>query len=626
MPALGKPLAGARHPLPARRPDCGRPSGPASPWVTAFLALRGWFSARRDRLARNVVVPCLLYYLLAVAMLSPLAHHDLPDSPANDCANHVSGIIEARNALLEGQFPIRVAPHACEGMRYPVFQYYGNFPYTAGALLYLVPSVSPYTAFKAVILIGLLVGSFFTFRCSWRISRSWAPSLLAGAVFCLAPYLLTDIHARFAYPEVVSFCLLPPLFYSCLRAFQTRRPSAVLGCALAWGLLALSHNVTYLYASALFATYFVSFLGWRRKALDRLVRLGVAHLLGFLLAAWYLLPQALTLSSLVISQLKDSVAQARALTPLSILLAPTMVRPFPSPPPYNMFGLQVGWPILAAVLLSAYYAWSPRRRRSVAGRWVRRLVLVFGVSFLVAWSPVNFWPLVPKPFHYVQFPYRLLMFTTLWGSTLVGYALKHLLPQGLRLPHFCFGVLLLGLAASPYLPSPRITEEVSVEGEISSPNMGRGGAEVIYRLAPDGPLHTARPLLDTAPPPQLLRVEETRPQTCLGRVTTFSRRGGRPCLAQLPVLYYPGLLRVRDGGRPVPQLSLNGLLTVPLGPGKHHIEVCFVGLRWANRASATAWYLVLAALAATAVVRPALRSLGRLRRARDSGRPVLGLR
>jgi hypothetical protein len=52
-----------------------------------------------------------LYLFLTLAVLSPLAPRDMPDSGSHDLANHVSGIVEARNALAEGQFPVRVAPN-----------------------------------------------------------------------------------------------------------------------------------------------------------------------------------------------------------------------------------------------------------------------------------------------------------------------------------------------------------------------------------------------------------------------------------------------------------------------------------------------------------------------------------
>jgi hypothetical protein len=567
-------------------------------WAGALAGLPGWLADRARRAARPFILPCLLYTALAFAALSPLAYRELPESPAYDCANHTSGIIEARNALKEGQFPIRVAPHQLDGTRYPVFQYYGNFPYTAGGMIYLVTRVSPYTAFRAVLFLGLLAGSYFTYRCSWRLSRRGAPSVLAGAVFSLAPYILTDIHARFAYPEVVSFCLLPPVFYFSLRAFHTRRPSAVLGGGLAWGLLALSHNITYFYASVLFAVYFSTFLALRRRALGRLVRVGVAHLLGFLLAAWYLVPQALTLSSLAISACPSCVSQMRWLTSLPILLAPTMVlpAPYPEPMPHPSFGMQIGWPILAAVLLAGYFAFGRGSRATAETRLIRRLVVVFGLAFFLVWSPVDFWPYLPKVFHFLQFTYRLLMFTTLWGAVLVGYALKHLLPQGLRLPQFCLLMGLLGLFAGPYLPSPRTTTQVSLAGELRSPNMGRGGAATAYRLGVARLLNTYRPLTGPETGNAVIALARSGPRTHPGRVTTYWHRSPQPCVVQLPVLFYPGMHQVRDNGKKLPYGSLDGYLAVCLPRGEHRVDVRFVGVGWANRLSALAWFLLLGGL------------------------------
>src|SRR5438128_611059 len=88
----------------------------------------------------------VLYVLIAIAVMAPLGSRALPESAADDLANHVSGIIEAGNALREGQFPIRVAPHQNDNTRYPIFQFYGNLPYTVGGALYCTTKLSPYTA------------------------------------------------------------------------------------------------------------------------------------------------------------------------------------------------------------------------------------------------------------------------------------------------------------------------------------------------------------------------------------------------------------------------------------------------------------------------------------------------
>ncbi len=45
-------------------------------------------------------------------------------------------MIEAANALREGQFPPRVAPNVLGGKRYAMFTYYGQWPYGGpGALI-----------------------------------------------------------------------------------------------------------------------------------------------------------------------------------------------------------------------------------------------------------------------------------------------------------------------------------------------------------------------------------------------------------------------------------------------------------------------------------------------------------
>ena len=95
---------------------------------------------------RSDAGPLLLFALFAVFFVLPFRSDRIVLSPASDLNAHLSGIQEARDAFLEGQFPVRVAPHQVERQRYPVLQFYGNFPYAAGAVLTLVLGANPYTA------------------------------------------------------------------------------------------------------------------------------------------------------------------------------------------------------------------------------------------------------------------------------------------------------------------------------------------------------------------------------------------------------------------------------------------------------------------------------------------------
>src|SRR5262249_9550432 len=131
-----------------------------------------------------------------------------------------------------------------------------------------------------------------------------------------------------------------------------RSVGPVLAGAVCWSCLALSHNVTFLYASMYFGLFFASFLWPSRQAVRRLLPVGAAYALGVCLTAWYLAPQRQLLPHLC-GGLLFPVCNAAWLTPLGVLLAPTVVTPTHVPSASidvpQHFGLQVGWPILTAV-------------------------------------------------------------------------------------------------------------------------------------------------------------------------------------------------------------------------------------------------------------------------------------
>lgn len=77
----------------------------------------------------------LFYSFVAVGLLAPIAANDTIPGLA-DYVNHLAGIIEAKFALAEGQFPLRIAPFELNGFRYPLFQFYSPTTYTLAGTLY----------------------------------------------------------------------------------------------------------------------------------------------------------------------------------------------------------------------------------------------------------------------------------------------------------------------------------------------------------------------------------------------------------------------------------------------------------------------------------------------------------
>lgn len=434
--------------------------------------------------ARAIVAPpktsrtaLLLYVFIAIVILSPFRSVDF--RPTGDLVAHIGGIVDARNALEEGQFPIRVAPYQNERSRYAIFQFYGNFPYTAPGLLHWGLGLDPYQAWKVFMLALLTGGGFAVYKLSLRVTRRPLASMIAGAVFMTAPYQLTDLHARGAYTELVALNVLPGLAYWLLRAFSGRKVSHIAVAAVFWALLALSHNITYLYGSTFLGLFFLLFARPSRKYVGRMLRLGAAFILHLALIAWYVVPQLSTLNALDISAATGSPMYSSEWLSLKILLAGSLkVRAGLQP----NFGLQVGWPSLAAAGLTALavlfigLAALFRRRRGPLARWrgavAWRTLVLFALAFFVVWSPVDFWKHLPELFRFIQFTYRNLVLTALWGALLFACALSLWLRRDLRGWQAVVCLLGLGAAVGSYLPPRGPLTPGQVQHTMLDPRMG----------------------------------------------------------------------------------------------------------------------------------------------------------
>jgi hypothetical protein len=538
----------------------------------------------------------------------PFASRRPVESPAWDLITHVVGIVEARNALAEGQFPVRVAPQQLDGRRFPLFQFYGNFPYTLGALIDSVPGVSAYGAWKTVVALSVAAGGFYAYRCGLQLTRQAWAGLTAGAVFVTAPYLATDVKARFAFTEAVALCLLPAAFFYSLRAFSTPRRAcrSVPAAGFCWALLALSHNITFLYSSALIGLFFLTSpcADWR-KSLRRLARLAAAYALGLVLSLWYLVPQVRTLPYLRISADAHGPGWTRSFVPLWSLLSPWRNVPDTVVGTPNM-GLQVGWTILAAAAVAALWL-AVRRRQCLRPGLTARLLAAWVLALVMVWTPFDFWPYLPRVFYNVQFTYRLLTFTTLWGSLLAAVALAETTrgtrwargyssAGGMRPAAGWACLFAIGLAGMPWAMWRHARMARSVLPAVQAAPRVSSQVEDAYRLVPE---RIARFRLQPSTP--LVPVAETVKAVRPGRVTTYYALNTQPTVAQLPVLFYPGLLDVRDFGRPVEYGHIDGLLAVEVPAGPHVIDVGFVGTRWANVLSGLAWAGVAAAAGAALV-------------------------
>lgn len=553
---------------------------------------------------RRAAGPLLLYLLMALGLMFPYRSSRVRS--VGDLPVVMAITMQAERALLEGQFPIRVAPTAHSGHRYPVFQFYGNLPYTiAGALS--VVTRDPYTGWRITSLISLILGGYFTMQLSRWLTGNQRVATVAGAVFLCAPYLMTDVNARGAFTEMVAFCLMPAAFYATLRCLASRRWRRILWCAFAWTLIGLTHNISYLYG-VLFAGLFCLPFFLSRRAGPRIVRLGMAGLIHATLVLWYVVPQFKTVQLLQVGASTSDPFFNASLTRLYILLAPVLTNT-PEGATTPSLGLQVGWPILGGFILAVFGLVLPRRTPAPRRRLILLLAAEFALAFFLAWSPVNFWKHLPTTLWFVQFPYRMLLFAVLFGSPLVACGLAGLFRR--RMPLWATVLVLagVGVALASYIPRGQVKDSWVNARRYSDPHILERLTEYLMTAQavaatntsdadPDNLKWEVREAQIAAQPDKggLSRIAAPISSVRYGVRTHFDFEAGNATWLELPILYYPGMLGVYDNGHPIRYQNAGRFLALRLRPGPHKILVTFAGVRWANAVSILGWVGLLAGL------------------------------
>lgn len=379
--------------------------------------------ARCESNVRSEAIGLLLALLLALlAGLPALVGPGIVNTRAGgDSPFLVLRTHQMAQALRAGAFPVRWMPEAAYGLGYPAFHYYAALPYYLSALGHL-GGLGVLGGIKLAQCVGLLLagGAMYGLARSAGLPRPGA--VLASAAYGYAPFHLVNLYVRGdALSEFWAMALFPLLLWLALLAARRATWRRLLGLALAYAALLVTHNIS--------ALLFTPFLGlWllalcapalrRRAWRGPLACLG-ALALGLALSAWFWLP-ALADRGLV--QLHEQTTGY-----------------------FHYAGHFRGWDLVQRALLFDYrltYAQDPFRMGLVqallmaaglvalAVRWRRlepdtRLVAALAAAtalsatFLMTRLSEPLWRYLPL-LEYAQFPWRLLSIQALGGALLVG--------------------------------------------------------------------------------------------------------------------------------------------------------------------------------------------------------------
>jgi hypothetical protein len=540
-------------------------------------------------ISRARIFVAAFYAVLAISCLSPLASDTVLPVDGQHVA-HAGAIVQARAALNQGQFPIRIAPWQHQGWQYPYFQFVSPLPYTVAAIDYhWIAHWNPFLAYKQMLWFASVLGAFFVYLTAERLLHCRKSALLAGAAYMTMPYLLSITYAQGAFSQAMGAGMMPVVLYAALRVHESAtRASWIFVAAIAWGLLALTDYVTWLWASLLCGSLFLA-LAMRVPGTRRgLLRVSVAWLHGLALVIFFVAPIESVRGSLH-SEALWSLITRDSTVPLSTLLAPI---PLPTEPQVGSFSSAqvaasvntwplsdfsagtrtptVGWPVLMALGIVGWAFWRRAGIDDVIRPESRRLGTVIAalclLAIVLAWLVASDRFLIP----------------VIWsGALLIAYALVLVSRGTLGLPETVGGLLVLAIIHGSFLPMLRSTP---ITTDVINQN-------------PD--LHA---LAETCLLVPFSRARAT-PAAAVGSAAVCSGQPaglichtsvpGTEADVQLPMLFYPDLLEVTLDGREVPYAGTRRdrvlLTSVRVPSGTHDVSVRFRGLRWADSISVIAW-------------------------------------
>jgi len=482
------------------------------------------------------------------------------------------------------------------GYGYPFFTFYAPLGYYAAALFHFILGLDYGPATKLSFYSSLFLSGLLMYALVYLIGRReqwprlawWA--LGAATVFALTRYHLTDIFVRDALAECWAWPTLAGVFLGAEVARDHPWPGLLLIAVMQAGLM-LSHNVIAMYGTIAIGCYVLLIASNVRWPIT--VMLGGA--LGAAMAAFFWLP-ALILVKLTNASLTHRPDVSSTITPASVLHEHALYwqQHFIErlgiggsiPGPDDPMGINLGIAVLVGIVLAAIALFRPGLSRAQRYRLCVCLGLV-GI-FAFAMSRQMNWERVPAILRYVQFPWRLLIFTALFGCLAAVMAA----PVLDRWLHPLIWVLLAALMAIPTLPAilnlpGLLTDRGTTERILRWYARWEKGGGWYAGCNPDEywPLTVKPPLTDSkflySNPPPANRLKEASGEITVENYdhkgTTYSYRYTAPSdvTATIAVVYFPEWELRIDNHRQDDKISMsaNGLVSVQLPCGTHSAEL-----------------------------------------------------
>lgn len=194
----------------------------------------------------------LVLIVIALIMCAPMLKNNL-DVYADDGIQHIARAYGTCEAIKNGIFLGNIIPNFSNGFGYSWNLFYGAFT-TFCIILFKLISGSYIVAYKLFAFACMFLSGLFMYKLVSDISDNKNVGVLAGALYMMAPYHLTDLYVRNAIAEFTSFMFIPLVFLGLYNIIRKEGKTWYLSIG-AIGLI-FTHNISTLY-TAIFAIIYL---------------------------------------------------------------------------------------------------------------------------------------------------------------------------------------------------------------------------------------------------------------------------------------------------------------------------------------------------------------------------------
>jgi len=362
--------------------------------------------------------PVALLFALSLFLLRSFFKAGFPET--HDGQLYLARFANFFLAVQHHHFPIRWAPNLNYKFGYPVFLFNYYVPYILG----LIPKsfgLDLEASFKVVIFFSLFIGGLFWYLLFNKVLSKRA-GLAAGLIYIAAPYQMLDILVRCSIGEIVALGLLPFLFWSLYQLVTKPNRWHFFLTTLGLATFSLTHNIIFMFGFPVLFLYAVF--------------LKINHQLTFKsfkpVVFSFLLAVGLTLFFWAPALMEKKYTNIDQLDQISFEYLnhfPTLKQLIYSPWGYGYsylgdqdeMSFQIGPAQLIFSLVSiGWLLFDYKKTKKISFHWLFFAGLFVGSIIFLLPVSVPVWKILPFV-NYVQFPWRLLTFTTIAAAGLAAF-------------------------------------------------------------------------------------------------------------------------------------------------------------------------------------------------------------